>query len=212
MTDLAVLSQSPVGMEDVLEREVVCEARDTREAIAPLDDDAARALSAVNEAHLDYVWRSLRRLGVPEREREDLCHDVFVAFQRTRARFDGERPIRPWLFGICYRVVSDWRRRASTRREVLDDEPIDHADRRCERPVGEEAIEARERRRLVEIGLAALDLDKRAVLVLHDVDGCSMPEIAEALGVPLNTLYSRLRIARQRFADAVRAKVGGKQP
>jgi RNA polymerase sigma-70 factor (ECF subfamily) len=171
-------------------------------APAALDTAAARALSAIYEEQVDYVWRSLRRLGVPEREREDLCHDVIVAFQRTRARFDGERPIRPWLFGICYRVVSDWRRRASTRREVLEDEP---RERRCDAPVGEELVEAEERRRLVEIGLQALDLDKRAVLVMHDVDGCSMPEIAEALGAPLNTLYSRLRIGRQRFADAVRA-------
>lgn len=205
MTDRLALSQSLFGMEDVLER------APARATPAPLDDAAARALSAVYAAQIDYVWRSLRRLGVPDREREDLCHDVFVAFQRTSARFDGERPIRPWLFGICYRVVSDWRRRASTRREVLDHEPIERADRRCERPIGEEAVEVEERRRLVERGLQALDLDKRAVLVMHDVDGCSMPEIAEVLGAPLNTLYSRLRVARQRFADAVRAAMGEKR-
>lgn len=201
MTERVALAQSLLGMEDLLD---VITPAPAPGAPAALDDAAARALSEVYEAQVDYVWRSLRRLGVPDREREDLCHDVFVAFQRTRARFDGERPIRPWLFGICYRVVSDWRRRASTRREVLEDEP---RERSSDAPVGEEVVEAEERRRLVEVGLKALDLDKRAVLVMHDVDGCSMPEIAEVLGAPLNTLYSRLRIARQRFADAVRAAV-----
>jgi RNA polymerase sigma-70 factor (ECF subfamily) len=69
-------------------------------------------------------------------------------------------------------------------------------------------VAAQQQRQLLARALAALDLDKRAVLVMHDVDGHPMPEIAEALSIPLNTAYSRLRLAREQFAIAVRRMQG----
>ena len=71
-------------------------------------------------------------------------------------------------------------------------------------PPADELVARGEARKLVQIGLAALDLDRRAVFLMHDLDGHSMPEIAAVLHVPLNTLYSRLRLAREQFAVAVR--------
>jgi RNA polymerase sigma-70 factor (ECF subfamily) len=154
---------------------------------------------AIYEAHFGYVWHSLRRVGVPAADLEDLCHDVFVAFYRGLDGYDPARPLKPWLFGIAFRVASDHRRRARHRFEVQDSG--DHADRR---PGADDRVAERQAQHLVERALGALDEDKRAVFILHEIDGQSMPEIATVIAAPLNTLYSRLRLARAEFANAVR--------
>ena len=154
---------------------------------------------AIYEAQFDYVWHTLRRLGTHDRDIEDLTHDVFVAFYRSS--FDSARPVKPWLFGIAFRVASDYRRRAQHRNEIPEDHPRDHADGS---PAADEQVATQERRRLVAGALEALNGDRRAVFVMHEIDGLSMPEIAAVLGAPLNTLYSRLRLAREQFAVAVR--------
>jgi len=152
------------------------------------------------EAEFNYVFHTLRRMGAPDRDLEDLIHEVFIAFYRGRASYDPTRPLRPWLFGIAFRIFSDFRRKAQHRNEIPS-EPRDHASTG---PAADELVAARQQRDLVLRALDALDLDKRAVLVMHDIDGHPMPEIARQLAVPLNTAYSRLRIARELFAKAVR--------
>lgn len=158
----------------------------------------------VYDAEVGYVWRTLRRLGVHARDLEDLCHDVFVVVFRHLNDYDPRRPIRPWLFGIAYRVASDYRRSARLRHEVTgaSAEPASTA------PPADEALAHEEARALVLRALDALTLERRAVLVMHDIDGQVMPEIAAALGVPLNTAYSRLRLARADFVAAVRRAQG----
>lgn len=149
--------------------------------------------------HLGYVWNALRRLGVREADVPDLAHDVFLTFHRRRDAFDTTRPLRPWLFGIAARVASDHRKLARHQREELraDAEPGPGDD-------GEATVASRETRRLVLQALQRVDEERRAVLVMHDIEGHTMPEIVEALGIPLNTGYSRLRLARGEFAAAVR--------
>ncbi len=154
------------------------------------------------ERHFDHVWHTLRRFGVAERELEDAAHDVFVVVHRKLGEFDARRSARAWLSGIAWRVAADTRRRAHHRREQLDARA--GVDRRDRLPAPDEVVAAREARLLVEQALATIDLDQRAVLMLCDIDGASGPEAAEALGVPLNTVYSRLRTARARFGAAVR--------
>lgn len=164
----------------------------------------AAAFPAVYGAELGYVWNALRRLGVQERDLEDLCHDVFVVVFRNLAAYDTRRPIRPWLFGIAFRVASDYRRSARQRREI----PGTTRELPCPSPPADEVMLRRERQRLVVRALAALELDRRAVFVMHDIDGHVMPDIAAALGIPLNTAYSRLRLARADFAAAVQRVQG----
>lgn len=156
---------------------------------------------AVYDADFGYVWQSLRRLGVHQRDLEDLCHDVFVVVFRNLDSFDVRRPMRPWLFGIAFRVASDYRRSARFRREVTGSEPGELPSPALP---ADELMVRRERQRLVARALEELGLERRAVFVMHDVDGHVMPDIAAALGVPLNTAYSRLRLARADFAAAVR--------
>ena len=91
-------------------------------------------MRAVYDEHFDYVWHTLRRLGVRAADLEDLAHDVFVAFHRTRATYDPSRPIRPWLFGIAFRVSSDHRRRARHRYEVVAERDTPDASRPARDP------------------------------------------------------------------------------
>jgi RNA polymerase sigma-70 factor (ECF subfamily) len=161
---------------------------------------------SVYEAELTHVWHSLRRFGVRPADLEDLCHDVFVAFFRGRERFDPARPVRPWLSGIAFRVASEYRRRASFRCELAVEAPMAAAPG----PAADDCIALRQEQDLVLAALQALSDERRTVLIMHDLDEQSMPEIAEALDWPLNTAYSRLRLARADFAAAL-ARLGARR-
>lgn len=174
----------------------------------PVAADGELRFRQVYEECFGYVWSILRRLGVFERELEDAVHDVFVVFHRRMADFDDTRPARPWLAGIATRVASDFRRRAVHRREQVTDE-VEGPPRA---PRQEAELEANDARRLVRRALEGLDQDRRAVFVLCDLEGYKVPEIAELLEVPLNTAYSRLRLARRDFEAAVRALREGGAP
>jgi RNA polymerase sigma-70 factor (ECF subfamily) len=157
-------------------------------------------LGAIFDEYFDYLWNALRRLGVREADLEDLVHDVFLKIHLRRDDYDSTRPIRPWLFGFAYRVASDYRRLARHRVEVHHS-PTEVVD--PERPV-DERIEIAEERALLDSALESVDIDRRAVLVLHDLDEVPVPSIAEAFGIPLNTAYSRLRLGRAEFAAAAK--------
>jgi RNA polymerase sigma-70 factor (ECF subfamily) len=165
-------------------------------------DEPLKALdfNAIFRAEFDYVWNSLRRLGVPERDLEDLTHDVFFRIYERLADYDAARPVRPWLFGFSFRVASDYRRRFSNRRELLSraSETSDPAPTALDRLVQVEAMN------LAQAALEGIEIERRAVFILHEIDGSSVPEIAAALGLPLNTTYSRLRVAREEFRTALR--------
>lgn len=147
-----------------------------------------------------YVCNTLRRFGVRPGDLSDKAHDVFVAVFERRADFDPSRPARPWLCGFAYRVAADHRRNAWTRRAVFDDtaEPApDVAD-------PGERLDAARNRALVLAALETIELDRRVVFVMSDLDGVSAPEVAAALSIPLGTVYSRLRLAREDFSAAVK--------
>lgn len=159
------------------------------------------------ELEADYVARTLRRMGVSVSDLEDATHEVFIAVHARLAEYDTARPIRPWLFAFAYRVACAARRRPHHRvelREALPDIP--DAARRAD-----DLVEDSENRRLLLGALQALCPEQRAVLVMHEIDGVAMPDVALALSVPLNTAYSRLRLGREDLTRAVtrlRAKRG----
>ncbi|HEY2513980.1 MAG TPA: RNA polymerase sigma factor [Polyangiaceae bacterium] len=160
---------------------------------------AAPNLAAIFEEHFDYVWNSLRRLGAKTADLEDLVHEVFLRVHAQLADYDPGRPMRPWLFGFAFRVASDDRRKARHRLEVFGSthEPVDPAS------AADERVAATQERALVEEALGSVELERRAVLMMHDIDEVPIPEVARALGIPLNTGYSRLRLGRAEFAAAV---------
>jgi RNA polymerase sigma-70 factor (ECF subfamily) len=158
-------------------------------------------LRALYESEVHYVANSLRRLGARPSDLDDLTQEVFVRALQYIERFDPHRAIRPWLFGIAFRVVSEARREHWVVREVRThglDEPSDPA------VTPEQATEVQESRALVLRALDGLTPERRAVFVMYELDDHSMSEVADALGIPLFTAYSRLRVGRTQFARIVR--------
>jgi len=158
-----------------------------------------RDLATTFREEVSYVVHTLRRLGVRPADLEDVAHDVFLVVSRKWSDYQPERPIKPWLFGIAMRVALAYRRRAGYTREVLADNLHDVA---AELPSAEASLDGERRRVLVHAALQAVDDSRKDVFVLHDLDGIAMPDIVRELGIPLNTGYSRLRLARAEFREA----------
>lgn len=157
--------------------------------------------------HANFVWRSLRRLGVASGDVDDALQEVFLVVFRRIAEYEDRGLIRAWLFTISRQVASHYHRgvtRAETRRQglVLDAAAADL----------EESLARREAERVVHAFLAELDEPQRMVFYLADVEGLTAPEIAAALAVNLNTVYGRLRLARKRFERALARRAEGEKP
>ncbi len=155
----------------------------------------------VYEEHFEFVWRSIRRLGVDETAQDDLVQEVFLVVYRRLADFEGRSSVKTWLFGIALRVART-HRRGLARKGGLDPLPPEMADGSQRGP--EAAASRNEALRLLDRLLDELDEDKRAVFVLAELEQMTAPEIADALGVKVNTVYSRLRAARTAFDAAVK--------
>lgn len=156
----------------------------------------------VYRTHFDAVWRTLRRLGVPEKDATDAAQEVFLIAYRRLAEFEGRSSMKTWLFGIAFRVASNRRNRGSQRREVMDDGLVEAFG-----VVSNFATEMEQRDllRLLERVLDRLPLEQRAVFTLYEMEGLTGDEIAAALGVPAGTVRSRLRLAREAFSAQARA-------
>jgi len=169
----------------------------------PMADSPPRPeLALVHAEHADFVYRSLQRLGVRAMDLEDALQDVFVVVHKKLAGFDPALPLKSWLFGIAVRVAVAHRRKAHLHRERGDTE-LEHR-LESDAQVGPEAevMERQGRERLAAI-LDKLTPEKRAVFVMFEIEGKTTVEIAEELGLPLGTVYSRLSSARGEFQRAV---------
>jgi RNA polymerase sigma-70 factor (ECF subfamily) len=152
--------------------------------------------------HYAFVWRLVRHLGVPGPAADDAVQDVFVVVSRRAEEYRADSSLRAWLTTIARFVVRDHRK--SWRRRLRRLQAIGRAwsDR-----VDDGAIERADAARLVRELLDSLPEDQRLVLVLSDLEGWTAPEIAQALELSVNTVYSRLRTARQKL-EAAAAKGG----
>lgn len=150
------------------------------------------------QRELDYIYRTLRRLGAAPFQAEDLAQEVFLALRSSWAEYDPSRPLRPYLFGIAFRIVSAQQRKKS--REVAFGivEVIDPA------PGPDAVLQTKQMRALVLAALERIPLPRRAVLVMRDLDDIPIDEVARVLSIPLFTAYSRLRKARRELEAAVR--------
>jgi RNA polymerase sigma-70 factor, ECF subfamily len=149
----------------------------------------------VYDAEHDFVWRSLVHLGVPTAHADDALQEVFIVVHRRLEELDPALPLRAWLWGIARNVAHNARRslgREARRRHELSREPHDTTDDSLERAPEVAAVR--------EV-LLSMDEMFRDVLVLSDIEGMTALEIAAALGAKTNTVYSRLRIARAKFAE-----------
>src|SRR3954468_19422793 len=157
---------------------------------------------ALYERHFDFVWRTLRHLGVRSADLSDACQDVFIIVHRRWPNFEARGKVTTWLFQICFNVARNRRRLAHVRNEVSsDDAALDHAHAHA--PHADADAPRQEKLALFEAALAAMSIDQRAAFVLFEIEGMTGPEAALAMGVPIPTAYSRLRLARDAFRNTV---------
>ena len=150
------------------------------------------------QRELDFVCRTLRRLGTAPPDVEDLAQEVFLALRRSWPQFDQTRPVRAYLFGITFRIVAKHRRKH--RREVA----FNMVEIPDDRPGPDDQLVAEGARALLLAALERIALPRRAVFVMHEIDGVPVTEVAAALGIPRFTVYSRLRKARRELESALR--------
>jgi len=166
--------------------------------------EAPPDLAAIYRAHAGFVWRSLRRFGVPDEALEDVVHDVFMIARRRMPDFDHRAAVTTWLYGIARGAAANARRSRSREQQ-----------RRVLAPVGsapmdpQAAIERAQALLWVGEFLADLDPNQRQVFELIDIEGLRGPEVADLLGANLNVVYSRLRLARRRFETYLDARRAG---
>jgi RNA polymerase sigma-70 factor, ECF subfamily len=163
-------------------------------AVGPFD------FAEVYESQFDFVWRSLRLLGVSPESVEDAAQDVFSVASRQLARFEGRSSIRTWLFAILQRVAANHRRTARrklSRLEPLEDAVVSHE------PTPHARAEAAQALDVVQRFCETLDLDRRALFVLVLLEEVPAAEVSQVLGIPVNTVYSRVRVLREGLRHAL---------
>ena len=161
------------------------------------------SLAQIFEQHTPFLWRALTGLGVPRHEVPDLCQEIMITVHRRLPTFDGVS-LRGWLYGICVRVASDYRRSARVRREVVSESPPDEAS---STDLVESIDRERDNRPLLA-ALARLDEPKRVAFVLFEIEELTLAEVSEAVGAPLQTVYSRIKVAREQMQRAFQAQTG----
>lgn len=172
----------------------------------PASTDRERLVEAVGR-HSALVWRTLRRFGVPDRDVADAAQQVYLALihRMTEVPLDKEAS---FLVAVAVRVAANVRRKLERSPEVL----TDTLDTTSAPHTPEALLNEKQLREELDRGLLSLPLEQRAVFVLFELEGFSLPEIADALQIPLGTATSRLRRARGHFEDWVarrRSEAGG---
>jgi RNA polymerase sigma-70 factor, ECF subfamily len=174
-----------------------------REAITPCTapcpapmEPCTRTFDALYERHFDFIFRCLRRLGVAAGHAEDATQDVFIVLHRRLSDLRPDASERGFLFAIARRVGSEYRRKQARMGTLCanEDMPV-----RADLGSPFEAAANAQAAHLLDRFLRTLDEDQRSVFMLIELEDMSAPEVAQALCVKLNTVYSRLRLARERF-------------
>lgn len=153
----------------------------------------ALAFSEVYEAHFDFVWRSLRLLGVADEVVEDALQDTFSVVSRQLHEFEGRSSLRTWLFAILHRVAANYRRRRKRKQSPLA--PLDEMP--SDDPTPDAHAEAREAARSIERFCARLEPERRGLFVLAVLEETPAAEVATALGLPIHKVYSRVHTLRE---------------
>lgn len=156
-------------------------------------------LSEMFHHHYDFVWRSVRRLGVAPDAVDDAAQEVFVVASRKLESIERGKE-KAFLFGTAIRVASDSRRAVQRRRQAPTDDDIDPVDTG---PALDELVDQKRAREVLDDLISQLPEDTRPIFVLFELEGMTMASIATTLDLPAGTVASRLRRARELFAAQV---------
>ena len=159
-------------------------------------------LSAVYDDYASFVWATLHRCGIAPSDLDDALQEVFLVVHRRLSTYRGDGLLTAWLYGICVRVANNHRRRAHVRRERPTDVVPEDPTATLVRDPEQEASQVQLRERLQTI-MNDMDCDRRALMVMYEVDELSCEEIASFLNIPIGTVHSRLHAARKDFQRAL---------
>ena len=180
------------------------DARSELDASRLTTDRVDDTFGAIYDQHIDFAWRTVRRLGVSEAFADDVLQQVFLVVHRRLAEFEGRSSHKTWIFSIVLRIVRDHRR--SMRRKsphwFQSGEPVEPDVLTAKMATPLEEMERNEAMRKIDALLETLDDDKRTVFVLAELEQMTANEISEATGMSPRAVYSRLRAARTDFERA----------
>ncbi len=169
-------------------------------ASPPMAVSSVLPFHAVYQRYLDFVWASAGHLGAGTDAIDDVVQDVFIVVHSKLATLQRPEALRSWLYGIVRRTVSDYRRSRRTRDAAVASLG---AEPRSRQPSPLDVAERDAELELLENILSDLDEPKREIFVMVEVLEMTVPEVVQVLEIPINTAYSRLRLARQSFEDAL---------
>ncbi len=172
-------------------------------ADAPTPAAVLPPFRAVYDDYFDFVWTCARRLGVPVEAADDVVQEIFIVVHARLATVERPASLRSWLYGVVRRTVSTYHRNRHTRTNRESPAASAEAVADAMQPSPLDLAVLSDELKLLWRLLREIDAPKREVLVLAEIEQMTMPEIAEAIGIPLNTAYSRLRVARHEFNEAV---------
>ena len=172
-------------------------------AVTPQPLADASCLQAFDK-EVDYLFWTLQRLGARPSDTEDLLQDIFAVLHDKWSTLDTTRPLRPWLFGVAFRMVRTYRRRQ------LRETPRDGLDPEDGAPDPEDNLQEQQSLALLSAALERVPEARRSVLVLHNLDGIEVIEIARRLSITRFGVYARLRKGRKELASAVRSLQRGR--
>lgn len=174
------------------------------QAAAVGQEGAARLPSfrSVYHDYFSFVWSWTRRLGVPTDALDDVVQEVFVVVHRRLDTLERPESLRSWLYSIVRRTASTYHRGRRMRSGRESPEPFEYELANALQPSPLDLAVLSDDLQVLWRLIGTLDPRKRDVFVLAELEEMTVPEIAEAIGIPLNTAYSRLRAARQEFNEA----------
>lgn len=175
---------------------------------------AAPTFAEVFDAYAPYVLKLLRRMGVQERDLDDVGQEVFLAVHRKLPDFEGRSSLRTWVSGICLRKALEYRRNTARRLQRFGVTlGVELPEPQNDVPDAEARCVQREQAALLDRALDQLSPEQRAVFVLYEIEELPMREVAETLSCPRFTAYTRLHAARRHVrAYFERARVEERGP
>jgi RNA polymerase sigma-70 factor (ECF subfamily) len=163
---------------------------------------ALPSFRSIYDAYFDFVWTSSRRLGVPADAVDDVVQEIFVVVNARLSTVEQPASLRSWIYGVVRRTVSTYHRGRRARGAGESHDPLEDLASAAQPSPLDLTVLSDEVRLLWRLLEEVAPL-KREVFVLAELEEMTVPEIAEAIGVPLNTAYSRLRAAREEFNEAL---------
>jgi RNA polymerase sigma-70 factor (ECF subfamily) len=182
--------------------------RDDRQLVAAAQSGDRAALESLLRRHYDRVHAVCRRIAGSSRDADDAAQEAMISIVRGLPRFDGRAQFSTWVYRIATNAALDELRRRRRRPTLVAVDDEGHQPDAVD-PLAERTVEAGADRLSIDAALAELPEDFRVAVVLRDVGDLDYAEIAEALGVPVGTVKSRIARGRSQLAAALGNRPGG---